>query len=75
VPEEELVRRMMGRAPVERRSDDTPEAIKTRLAVYQRDTAPLVAHYAQRGGGSVHRVPGTGTVDQIAEEIRRIIGR
>ena len=75
VPEEELVRRMIGRAPVERRSDDTPEAIKTRLAVYQRDTAPLVAHYAQRGGGSVHRVPGTGTVDQIAEEIRRIIGR
>ena len=75
VPEEELVRRLMSRAPVEGRSDDTPEAIKTRLAVYQRDTAPLVAHYAQRGGGSVHRVPGTGTVDQIAEEIRRIIGR
>ena len=73
VPEEEMVRRMVGRAAVERRSDDTPETIKTRLEVYQRDTAPLVAHYAQRG--IMRRVPGTGSIDQIAEEIRRIIGR
>jgi adenylate kinase len=73
VPEEELVRRMMARASQERRSDDTAEAIKTRLQVYQRDTAPLIAHYVERG--IVHRVPGTGTVDQIATEIRRIIGR
>ncbi|MGH7416283.1 MAG: adenylate kinase [Candidatus Rokuibacteriota bacterium] len=73
VPEEELVRRLHGRATQEGRSDDTPEAIKTRLGVYQRDTAPLIAHYAQRG--NVHRVPGTGTVEQIAEEIKRLIGR
>ena len=73
VPEEEMVRRMVGRAAVERRSDDTPETIKTRLEVYQRDTAPLVAHYAQRG--IMRRVPGTGSIDQIAEEIKRIIGR
>jgi len=65
VPEEELIRRMTARA--------TPEAIRTRLQVYQRDTAPLVAHYAQRG--IVHRVPGSGTVDAIATEINRIVGR
>ncbi len=73
VPEEELVRRMMGRATQEGRSDDTPEAIKTRLQVYQRDTAPLIAHYSQRG--IVRRVPGSGTIDDIATEIKRIIGR
>jgi len=73
VPEEELVRRMMGRATQEGRSDDTPEAIKTRLHVYQRDTAPLIAHYSQRG--IVRRVPGSGTIDDIATEIKRIIGR
>jgi adenylate kinase len=73
VTEEELLKRMQQRARIEGRSDDTPEAIKTRLQVYQRDTAPLIAHYAQRG--IVHRVPGTGTVEQIAEEIKRIIGR
>jgi adenylate kinase len=73
VTEEELLRRLTGRARVEGRSDDTPQAIQTRLQVYQRDTAPLVAHYAQRG--IVHRVPGTGPVEEIATEIKRIIGR
>ena len=73
VTEDELVRRMSARAQVEGRADDAPEAIATRLQVYQRDTAPHIAHYAQRG--IVHRVPGTGTVDQIAGDIKRIIGR
>lgn len=73
VTEDELVRRMRARAQVEGRSDDTPAAIANRLQSYQRDTAPLIAHYAQRG--IVHRVPGTGSIEQIAEEIKRIIGR
>ncbi len=49
------------------------DEVKTRLNVYRRDTAPLIAHYSQRG--IVHRVPGGGTVEQITEEIKRIIGR
>jgi adenylate kinase len=73
VPEEELLRRLLARAAQEGRSDDTPGAIQTRLQVYQRDTAPLVAHYAERG--VVHRVPGTGRIEDIALEIQRLIGR
>jgi adenylate kinase len=73
VDEDVLVQRMSARATQEGRSDDTPEAIKTRLDVYRRDTASLIAHYSQRG--IVHRVPGGGTVEQITEEIKRIIGR
>ena len=73
VPEDELVRRLHGRAVQEGRSDDTPEAIRTRLAVYHKETAPLVAHYAQRG--VVHRVPGVGTIEDIAQEIKRILGK
>ena len=73
VSEEELVRRMHSRAGIEGRSDDTPETARTRLQVYQRDTAPLIAHYGQRG--NVHRVPATGTIEEIATEIKRIIGR
>ena len=75
VTEDELVRRMRARAETEGRSDDTPEAIANRLHIYQRDTAPLIAHYAQRGLGIVHRVPGIGTIEQVAGEIKRIIGR
>jgi adenylate kinase len=73
VAEDELVRRITGRAGVEGRSDDGPDTIRTRLQVYQRDTAPLIAHYAPRG--NVHRVPGTGSVEDIATEIKRIVGR
>lgn len=73
VDEEELVRRLHSRAGLEGRSDDTPDTIRTRLQVYQRDTAPLIAHYA--GRGNVHRVPAMGTIDDIATEIRRIVGR
>jgi adenylate kinase len=73
VPEEELVRRMTERARQQGRPDDTPEAIKTRLQVYHRDTAPLIAHYAERG--IVKRVPGVGAVEDIATEIKRVIGR
>ncbi len=73
VTEDELVRRLRARSQVEGRTDDSPDAVATRLQVYQRDTAPLIAHYTQRG--IVHRVPGTGTVDQIAGDIKRIIGR
>jgi adenylate kinase len=73
VPEEELVRRLHGRAIQEHRTDDTPETIRTRLLVYQQETAPLVAYYAQRG--IVQRVPGMGSIEDIAEEIKRILGR
>jgi len=73
VGEDELVRRIHSRAGIEGRSDDTPDAIRTRLQVYQRDTAPLIAHYAQRG--NVYRVPATGSVQEIATEIKRIVGR
>jgi adenylate kinase len=73
VPEEELVRRLHGRAVEEGRTDDTPETIRTRLLVYQQETAPLIAHFAQHG--IVHRVPGLGTIDDIALEIKRILGR
>ena len=73
VTEEELLRRLHGRAALEGRSDDTPETVRTRLQVYQQDTAPLIAHYAQRG--VVHRVLGTGSVEAIAGEIQRVIGR
>ena len=73
VAEDELVRRIQSRAGIEGRSDDTPETIRTRLQVYQRDTAPLIAHYAPRG--NVHRVPAVGSIERIADEIKRIVGR
>jgi len=47
--DDELVRRLLARAALEHRSDDTEEVIARRLALYHAVTAPIVAWYAERG--------------------------
>jgi adenylate kinase len=49
VPEEELRRRLLARAQIEDRSDDTPAVIANRLALFAQTTFPLVDHYRERG--------------------------
>jgi adenylate kinase len=41
--------RMLRRAAEEGRTDDTPEAIDRRLALYHEETEPLVEYYRSRG--------------------------
>jgi len=45
----ELTRRLLARAALEHRSDDTPEVIAQRLALYHKVTAPILAWYRDRG--------------------------
>lgn len=63
VDDDELVTRLMARG----RADDTEDSIRVRLAVYERDTAPLIAHYEPRG--IVRRIHGVGEVEAITEKI------
>lgn len=65
---EEIVRRLLGRG----RSDDKEEVIRNRIAVYERETQPLVDHYAQRG--LVRTVDGVGTIDEVYERIGKVLG-
>ena len=48
-PEDELVSRVLDRAVREGRADDTLEVIRHRLAVFNKETAPLVDYYRGRG--------------------------
>lgn len=48
-PEEELVARLLDRAQRDGRVDDTLHVIRHRLAVFTRETAPLVDYYRGRG--------------------------
>jgi len=68
VEEPELVKRLLGRAAKEGRSDDNLESIKQRLTVYHDQTAPLVAYYEKQG--AVRRIPGMGAVDDIQQRVR-----
>jgi adenylate kinase len=47
--EDEAVRRLLGRAAAEGRTDDTPEVIRNRFAVYRERTLPLSEYYGARG--------------------------
>jgi adenylate kinase len=47
--EDEAVRRLLGRATAEGRTDDTPEVIRNRFAVYRERTLPLSEYYGARG--------------------------
>jgi len=56
-----------------RRKDDEPEAIRNRLAVYQRQTAPVIEWYASHSA-PVKFVDGLGTLDEVLGRIRAALG-
>ena len=45
----EVTRRLLARAAIEHRSDDTAEVIAQRLALYHEVTSPILAWYRERG--------------------------
>ncbi len=73
VPESELVERILHRAKVEGRADDTREAIAERMHEYHKLTETVLDHYRKQGV-PVERVSGVGSPDEVFERIRRVIG-
>lgn len=67
VPDEILVSRLLGRG----RSDDTPEAIRTRLDVYRKDTAPLIDFYGRRSVLKV--VDGDRSLAEVTDSLKQSI--
>lgn len=58
-------------APLRRREDDHPDAVRRRLAVYREETEPLVRHYRERG--LLVEADGTGDPDAVEERIREAL--
>jgi adenylate kinase len=52
------------------RSDDEEDTVRRRLAVYARDTAPLVEHY--RRAGQLATIAGTGSVADVFAALVRV---
>jgi adenylate kinase len=59
--------RMLKRAEIEGRADDTPEVIDRRLATYHEQTEPIVEHYLPTG--KVVKVHAERTIDEVWAEI------
>lgn len=67
VPREESIARLSQRAAEQGRSDDTEEIIANRLAIYERETAPILDVYRERG--AVVPIDGVGSLDEITQRI------
>jgi adenylate kinase len=68
VSDEICIERLLKRAREEGRPDDTPEAIRTRLALYHRETEPLIEHY--RTQGHLVTIHADGTPNEVFAEIQ-----
>ncbi len=76
VADEEIIKRLLKRAELEGRKDDTREVIENRIEVYNKQTQPLIDFYKEKG--LFRSVNGTGTIDEIFEniclEIDKVLG-
>jgi adenylate kinase len=70
VDQEVLVQRLLRRAEIEHRSDDTEEVIRRRLEVYAEQTVPLISLYG--GRGLLREVDGNGEVPEVRERILQV---
>ena len=67
VDEDEIVDRLIQRAQVEGRADDTEDVIRKRQQIYTEQTEPLIEGY--RGRGILIEVDGMGEVDDVTQRI------
>ena len=63
--------RMLKRAAIEHRKDDTPEAIAQRLALYHEQTEPLIDYY--RAQGNLVGIHADNPVDEVFGEIQEAL--
>lgn len=53
------------------RDDDKPETVKARLETYEKQTAPLIGYYQNKG--ILVDVDATGTIEQDFEKIKKVL--
>jgi adenylate kinase len=73
ISDEECIRRLMKRAELEGRADDTPETIAKRLQIYHEQTEPLIQHYLATG--KVVGIHADRLEDEVFAEIQEALER
>ena len=71
LPDEIAVERLLGRAAVEGRSDDLPDLVRHRLAVYHEKTEPLVEYYRTRG--LLVPIHADRSVEEVFSEVQQVL--
>ncbi len=71
VSDKEVTKRLLGRAVIEGRADDTEDVIAHRLDVYREQTEPVVAHY--RDKGRVVEIEGEQSIDEVYRDLEKLL--
>jgi adenylate kinase len=69
--DEACIDRVLRRAEVEGRTDDTPEAIRNRLERYHRETEPVIEHY--RATGKLVGIHADRSIPEVFAEIQEAL--
>ncbi len=67
LPEEETMSRLLKRAQIENRADDTPEKIKFRLDQYKKDTMPVLDYL--KSNTHFVEIDGAPNVEEVTQKI------
>ena len=72
VADDEIVKRILLRGKTSGRADDLDESIiRNRIAVFNKQTAPVYNYYDQKG--KAHKVDGIGSIDDIFSRLQKLV--
>ena len=71
LPDEVCIDRLLRRARLEGRVDDTPEVVRRRLELYHRETEPLIEHY--RATGKLVGIHADRPIPEVFSEIQEAL--
>lgn len=70
VPDEKLIERLLLRAKIENRHDDSLESIKERFRVFHKTTAPVIEYYKKQN--LLTTVDGDRSIEDIAVDMEKL---
>ena len=73
VKDDEVITRLLKRAELQGRKDDTEDVIKNRLSIYKEQTEPLLEYYAQKD--KLKMIHGVGGIEDIFEALCEVIDK
>lgn len=72
VDPDEAIERMKKRREIEGRADDEPEAIRNRLEVFERETAPVIDYYMD--SDRLIEINGVGEIEEVKARLNQALG-
>ena len=69
---EKAIERMKKRAQIEGRSDDTIDAMNTRIETFMRETLPVIKHFESLG--KVISINADGSIEDVEKEMEEKLG-